>query len=262
MASLLEVSGLTTHLRRREGTVLAVDGLNLAVEAGEMVALVGQAGCGKTITGLSIMQLLPPGGRIAAGRIRFAGEELVGLDERALRHLRGDRIAMIFQDPANSLNPTMTVGEQIVEAVRVHRRVSRREALDRAQEVLAISGVRDSAQRLREYPHQLSGGTLERVLLAMAIACQPELLIADEPTAALEPTLRSQVMELLASLQQQFRMAVLLLTRDQALAVASSDRVQRMSRGRVVDDSAPGDDPQADLKPGPKPLPLSAWGLK
>ena len=258
MAVLLEVSGLKTYFRRRDGTVLAVDGVNFKIEAGETVALVGESGCGKTMTGMSIMQLLPPGGYVAAGSIRFDGRDLVGLPEKAMGHLRGDQIAMIFQDPMNCLNPTMTVGDQIVEAVRVHRRVSRRDALDRAAEVLELTGVSGSRERLRDFPYQLSGGLRQRVLIAMALACEPRLLIADEPAASLEAPLQGHLTELLDSLKR-LGMAVLLLTRDIELAAGMADRTKLMRSGRIVEETAIGD---VAVQPQFKPLPSRAWGLK
>ena len=262
MPVLLEVSGLKTYLRRRGGNVPALDGLSFQVGAGETVALVGDSGCGKTVAGLSIMQLLPPGGYIAGGQIRFDGRDLVGLADKAMSHLRGDQIAMVFQNASNLLNPTLTVGEQIAEAVRVHRKVSHRDAFARAEEVLQISGVAGARDRLTAYPHQLSGGILHQVLIAMAIACEPRLLIADEPTATLEPPLQRNLMELFDSLRQRFQMAVLLLTRDVSLAAATVDRVQLMRGGRTVDDAAPGGPLGPATQPGSKPLPLSAWGLR
>ncbi|NNM96980.1 MAG: ABC transporter ATP-binding protein [Candidatus Dormibacteraeota bacterium] len=262
MAVLLEVSGLKTYLRRRHGTVLAIDGLSFQLGAGETLALVGDSGCGKSVAGLSIMQLLPPGGYIAGGQIRFDGQELVGLADRAMSHLRGAQIAMLFQDADNSLNPTMTVGEQIAEAVRIHRKVSHRDALHRAEEVLQISGVAGPRDRLGEYPHQLSGSLLRQVLVAMAIACEPRLLIADEPTASLQPSQQRDLMELLEELRQRLRMAILLLTRDVSLAAASVDRVQLMRGGGSGDDATPGDPLGPTNRPYSKPLPLSAWGLR
>ncbi len=257
---MLEVTGLETCFRRRVGTVMAVDGLSFNIEVGETVALVGESGCGKTMTGLSIMQLLPPGGFIAAGSIQFDGRELVGLPDKAMGHLRGRQIAMLFQDPTNSLDPTMTVGDQIVEAVRIHRKMSRRDALERAAEILELTEVPGPRERLRDFPHQLSGGLRQRVLLAMALACEPRLLIADEPATTLDRSLQVQILELLDRVRRRFGMAVLLLTRDVGLASSRADRIVLMRSGRIAD-GATAEDVAASPRPT-RPLPLSAWGLK
>ncbi|MHB8325446.1 MAG: ATP-binding cassette domain-containing protein [Candidatus Dormibacteria bacterium] len=257
---ILEVTRLDIRFRRRDGTFLAVAGLSFKIESGETVALVGESGCGKTVTGLSIMQLLPPGASIAAGSIQFEGRELVGLPDKAMGHLRGAQIAMLFQDPMTSLNPTMTVGDQIVEAVRVHRKVSRRDALERAAEVLGLTQVPRPRERLSDFPHQLSGGLRQRVLLAMALACEPRLLIADEPADALDRSLQVQILELLDGMRHRFGMAVLLLTRDSGLAAGRADQIKLMRSGRIADDATAG-----DVAAGPRPnrpIPLSAWGLK
>ncbi len=192
MSALLEVRDLRTDIRTRTATVKAVDGVSLSVEAGETVGLVGESGCGKSITALSIMRLLPPGGRVVSGSVQLNGRELTSLAEKEMRQVRGNRVAMVFQDPMTSLNPTMTIGDQIAEPVQVHLNADKKEALDRAAEVLNLVGMPKPVERLNDYPHQLSGGLRQRVVIAMALACEPDLLIADEPTTALDVTIQAR----------------------------------------------------------------------
>jgi peptide/nickel transport system ATP-binding protein len=233
--SLIEVQDLRTEIRLPTATVRAVDGVSFTVEPGETIGLVGESGCGKTMTGSSIMRLLPPGGHITSGRILFEGRDLVTLDNAGLRRVRGNEIGMVFQDPMTSLNPTARIGLQIAEAVRLHRHVSLKEALARAVEVLGLVGMPQPAERINSYPHQLSGGQRQRVMIAMALACEPKLLIADEPTTALDVTIQAQVLALLDSLKEKLGMAMILITHDMGVIAGRTDRVMVMYAGRIVE---------------------------
>jgi peptide/nickel transport system ATP-binding protein len=234
-ASVLEIDGLRTFIKQRTGVVRAVDGVSFAVEPGETVGLVGESGCGKTMTGLSIMGLLPGHGYIAEGAIRFGGLDLATLSESAMRKVRGNEIGIVFQDPMTSLNPTMTIGHQIAEVVREHRNVSRSDALARAEEVLALVGMPRPAERMSYYPHQLSGGLRQRVMIGIALACEPKLLIADEPTTALDVTIQDQILALLDELKDRLGMAVLLITHDMGVIAGRADRVLVMYAGKIVE---------------------------
>src|SRR5580700_1978300 len=203
MIPTLEIDNLRTFVKASEGTVRAVDGVSLYVEPGESLGLVGESGSGKTMTALSVMGLLPVGGFIAGGSIHLSGQQISGLADKEMRKIRGNEIGMIFQDPLTSLNPTMPVGKQIAESVLLHREVSRREALERAAEVLDLVGMPRPKERLGEYPHQFSGGMRQRVMIAMALACEPKLLIADEPTTALDVTIQRQILELIDDLRKR-----------------------------------------------------------
>jgi peptide/nickel transport system ATP-binding protein len=238
--SVLEIDGLRTFIKRRNGVVRAVDGVSFAVEPGETVGLVGESGCGKTMTGLSIMRLLPGGGFIADGAIRFGGADLAALNESAMRKVRGNEIGIVFQDPMTSLNPTMTIGHQIAEVVREHRGVSRADAMARAEEVLALVGMPRPAERLAYYPHQLSGGLRQRVMIGIALACEPKLLIADEPTTALDVTIQDQILTLLDDLKERLGMAVLLITHDMGVIAGRTDRVLVMYAGKIVEKASTG----------------------
>jgi peptide/nickel transport system ATP-binding protein len=233
--ALLEITDLRTEIQLKEGVVHAVDGVTLHVDEGETLGVVGESGCGKTMTALTIMQLLPNGGRIAGGSIKLSGRELTELDPEAMRKIRGDDIGMIFQDPLSSLNPTHTVGAQIAETVLLHREVNKREALDRAVEVLDLVGMPRARERVGEYPHQFSGGMRQRVMIAMALACEPKLLIADEPTTALDVTIQKQILELIDSLRQRLGMAVIMVTHDLGVIAGRADRVAVMYAGKVVE---------------------------
>ncbi|HVB14782.1 MAG TPA: ABC transporter ATP-binding protein [Candidatus Dormibacteraeota bacterium] len=235
MAPLLEVTNLKTYIRQRTSEVKAVDGVSFYIEAGETLGLVGESGCGKTMTGMSLMGLLPTGGYLAAGSIRLGDKELVGMSDKEMRHVRGNDVAMIFQDPMTSLNPTMQVGLQIAESVRIHRHASKSEALKRAEEVLGLVGMPRPKERLKDYPHQLSGGLRQRVMIAMALSCDPKLLIADEPTTALDVTIQLQILELLYELKQRLGMAVLLITHDMGVIAGRADRVNVMYAGKIVE---------------------------
>jgi peptide/nickel transport system ATP-binding protein len=234
-ANLLDVDGLRTHIRMRRSTVEAVDGVSLTIRQGETVGLVGESGCGKSITGLSIMRLLPPGGRIVGGSIRLAGQEITGLAEREMAGLRGNEVAMVFQDPMTSLDPTMTIGDQIAEPVRTHRGASKKEALERAAEVLNLVGMPKPLERLKAFPHQLSGGLRQRVMIAMALACEPKLIIADEPTTALDVTIQAQILALLDDLKERLGMGMLLITHDMGVIAGRASRVMVMYAGRIVE---------------------------
>jgi oligopeptide/dipeptide ABC transporter ATP-binding protein len=232
---LLEVSDLRTEIRLRTETINAVDGVLLTIKAGETVGLVGESGCGKSMTGMSIMRLLPSGGTIVDGSIKFNGSDLVSLSGAELRKLRGNDIAMVFQDPMTSLNPTMTIGEQIAEPVLIHKGASKKEARDRAAEVLELVGLPRPRERLDTYPHQLSGGLRQRVVIAMALACEPKLLIADEPTTALDVTIQAQILTLLDDLRERLTMGMLLITHDLGVVAGRADRVMVMYAGRIVE---------------------------
>ncbi len=237
MSHLLEVRNLQTHFPTRAGLVRAVDGVSFYVDRGELLGLVGESGCGKSITALSIMRLIAPPGKIVGGEIDFAGEELLKASEERMREIRGDDIAMIFQDPMTSLNPVYTVGEQIAEAVRLHRKLSREEARRATVDAMREVAIPDPARRVDDYPHQLSGGMRQRVMIAMALACDPKLLIADEPTTALDVTIQAQILELLNELRRTRELAVLLITHDLGVVAETADRVAVMYTGRIVEES-------------------------
>jgi peptide/nickel transport system ATP-binding protein len=232
---LLDIEDLRTHIRMRQATVQAVDGVSLTIRAGETVGLVGESGCGKSLTALSVMRLLPPGGSIVSGSIRLAGQELTTLPEAQMRRIRGNDVAMIYQDPMTSLDPTMTIGDQIAEPVRTHRDVTKKEALDRAAEVLNLVGMPKPLERLHYYPHQLSGGLRQRVMIAMALACEPKLVIADEPTTALDVTIQAQILALLDDLKERLGMGMLLITHDMGVIAGRASRVMVMYAGRIVE---------------------------
>jgi oligopeptide/dipeptide ABC transporter ATP-binding protein len=235
VSALLEIRDLEITFPGGAGEVSVVHGASLQVGRGEIVGLVGESGSGKSLTALAILGLVPPPGRIRAGSIRFDGRELVGLSERELRPLRGGRIGLIFQEPSAALNPVLTIGTQIVEAIRAHRDVARRAARERARELLALLAVPDPARRLDEYPHQLSGGQRQRALAAIALATEPELLIADEPTTALDVTVQAQVLERMARLRRELGLAILLITLDLAVVAETCDRGIVMYAGRPVE---------------------------
>jgi len=235
MAPVLDIHNLSTHIKLTKSVVQAVGNVDLHIEAGETLGVVGESGCGKSMTGLSIMGLLPPGGSIVEGSIKLDGRELVGLKNEDMRRIRGNEIAMIFQDPLTSLDPTKTIGYQVAEPVRLHRQASKQEALDRTVEVLNLVGLPRPKERLDDYPHQLSGGLRQRVMIAMALACEPRLLIADEPTTALDVTIQAQILTLLRDLKDRLGMAMLLVTHDMGVIAGHADRVNVMYAGRVVE---------------------------
>ncbi|MBN1210312.1 MAG: ABC transporter ATP-binding protein [Myxococcaceae bacterium] len=233
---LLEVRGLKTRFSLEEGPVLAVDDVSFSIPPGGTLGVVGESGCGKSVTALSVMRLVPePPGRVVGGEIRFKGRDLLALPEEEMRRIRGNHLSMIFQEPMTSLNPVYTVGEQISEAVRLHQGLDRKRAKERAVEMLRQVGIPAPEQRVDAYPHQLSGGMRQRVMIAMALACNPELLIADEPTTALDVTIQAQILELLRRLQAERGMAVMLITHDLGVVAESCDAVVVMYAGRVVE---------------------------
>src|SRR5580693_8435359 len=235
MSPVLEIKDLSTHIQLTKSVVQAVGNVDLYIDAGETLGLVGESGCGKSMTGLSIMGLLPPGGHIIGGSVKLDGQELVGLPDHDMRRLRGNDVAMIFQDPLTSLDPTKTIGYQVAEPVILHRGASKKEALDRAAEVLGLVGLPRPAERLSDYPHQLSGGLRQRVMIAMALSCEPKLLIADEPTTALDVTIQAQILALLDDLKTRLGMAMLLITHDMGVVAGRADRVNVMYAGRIVE---------------------------
>jgi peptide/nickel transport system ATP-binding protein len=238
MAHLLELDGLQTEIRLRRAVVHALDGVSLTVDPGECLGIVGESGCGKTMTALSIMRLLPPGGHIVGGKIILDGKEISSISDNDMRHIRGNEIGMIFQDPMTSLNPTMTIGDQISETVVLHRGASAAQAHDRAIEVLGLVGMPRPAERVKQYPHQLSGGMRQRVMIAMALACEPKLLIADEPTTALDVTIQKQILELLDDLRKRLSMAVILVTHDLGVIAGRADRTVVMYAGKISESTS------------------------
>ncbi|HSV33566.1 MAG TPA: ABC transporter ATP-binding protein [Pyrinomonadaceae bacterium] len=237
MSHLLEVKNLQTHFPTRAGLVRAVDGVSFYLDRGELLGLVGESGCGKSMTALSIMRLVAPPGRIAGGEIIFDGRDLLKLSNAEMRAVRGDDIAMIFQDPMTSLNPVFTVGEQIGEALRLHRKLSRPQAREGAIAAIREVAIPDPETRVNDYPHQLSGGMRQRVMIAMALACDPKLLIADEPTTALDVTIQAQILDLLDNLRKTRELAVLLITHDLGVVAEVADRVAVMYTGKIVEES-------------------------
>ncbi|TMA95817.1 MAG: ABC transporter ATP-binding protein [Deltaproteobacteria bacterium] len=233
--TLLEVHGLATAFEHEHGAARAVDGVSFTLEAGQVLGLVGESGCGKSVTALSLMRLVPLPGRVVAGEVLLEGRELLALPEREMRRLRGPGMAMIFQEPMTSLNPVLRVGSQIAEAVRIHGGVGRRAAWDRAVELLGEVGIPEPATRARDYPHQLSGGMRQRVMIAMAISCSPKVLIADEPTTALDVTIQAEILDLLRTLRERHRMAVLLITHDLGVVAEQADAVAIMYAGHIVE---------------------------
>jgi peptide/nickel transport system ATP-binding protein/oligopeptide transport system ATP-binding protein len=234
---LLEVKHLQTHFPTRAGLVRAVDDVTFHIDSGELLGVVGESGCGKSITALSIMRLISPPGKIVGGEIIFDGKNLLKLSDAEMRQIRGDDIAMIFQDPMTSLNPVFTVGEQIAEALRLHRKLSRKAAREAAIQAMREVSIPDPGRRVDDYPHQLSGGMRQRVMIAMALACDPKLLIADEPTTALDVTIQAQILELLDELRRSRELAVLLITHDLGVVAEVADRVAVMYTGRIVEES-------------------------
>jgi peptide/nickel transport system ATP-binding protein len=235
MPPLLDVRNLMTYFFTEAGLVKAVRGLEFTIEEGETLALVGESGCGKSMTALSLLRLVPHPGRIVEGQILFRGEDLRRLPPTEMRRVRGNRISMIFQEPMTALNPVLRIGEQIAEVLRLHRAYSQRQALDSAADLLTQVGISDPGRRLREYPHQLSGGMRQRIVIAMALACDPQLLIADEPTTALDVTIQAQILELLRQLKEQRNMATLLITHDLGVVAETADKVAIMNAGLIME---------------------------
>ncbi|HEY2324952.1 MAG TPA: ABC transporter ATP-binding protein [Thermoanaerobaculia bacterium] len=235
---MLEVENLRTSFFTADGIVHAVDNVSFNVRRGEAVALVGESGCGKSVTAMSVMRLVAPPGKITGGSIKFRGRDLAGLSEKEMRNVRGNDIAMVFQEPMTSLNPVFKIGAQVAEAIRIHKDVSKKEAWRMAGEMLELVSIPDPIKRLEDYPHQLSGGMRQRVMIAMALSCDPELLIADEPTTALDVTIQAQIMELLGRLQEKLGLAILLITHDLGVVAEFCERVVVMYTGRIVEEAS------------------------
>jgi oligopeptide/dipeptide ABC transporter ATP-binding protein len=236
VARLLDVRSLTTQFSTSAGIVRAVDGVSWDVDEGETVALVGESGCGKSVSALSIMRLVSePAGRIVSGEIVFKGRNLLALSEEEMRHVRGREIAMIFQEPMTSLNPVLTVGRQLTEALEIHLGMAPAAAQQRAVELLAMVGISDAARRLRQYPHQFSGGMRQRIMIAMALSCNPALILADEPTTALDVTIQAQILELMKDLSRRLGVAMLVITHNLGVVARYADRVNVMYAGRIIE---------------------------
>lgn len=235
MTNLLDVVDLRTSFETERGTVTAVDGVSFTVAQGEVVGIVGESGCGKSVTAESILQLLDPASTRYSGQMNFAGDDLLSFDDEAMRRIRGNRIAMIFQDPMSALNPVFSIGDQLTEAILAHRKVGKRRARTAAIELLEKTGIPEPERRMRQYPHQLSGGQRQRVMIAMALSCDPELLIADEPTTALDVTTQAQILRLLIELKDEFNAGILFITHDLGVVAEICDRVVVMYLGEVVE---------------------------
>jgi len=236
MASLLQIKELRTHFFTDEGVVRAVDGISYDVQEGETMGLVGESGCGKSVSALSILRLIPsPPGKIVGGEVWFDGEDLLKVDEEEIRHVRGNRIAMIFQEPMTSLNPVLTIGRQITEALELHLKMDRHAADRRAAELLEMVGIPEAHTRLGDYPHQFSGGMRQRVMIAMALSCNPKLLLADEPTTALDVTIQAQILEIMARLSREFGTAVIIITHNLGVVARYANRVNVMYAGKIVE---------------------------
>ncbi len=232
---LLEVRGLKTYFFTEDGVVKAVDGVDFNVRKGEIIAIVGESGCGKSVTSLSIMRLVGIPGKIVDGEIIFKGENILDLPDSEMRRIRGDRISMIFQQPTSCLNPVFRVGDQISEVLEIHRNMDKKEGWERAIELLRIVGIPEPEKRVESFPHELSGGMAQRVMIAMALACEPELLIADEPTTALDVTIQAQILDLMRGLQEKFGSSIILITHDMGVVAEMASRVSVMYAGRVVE---------------------------
>jgi oligopeptide transport system ATP-binding protein len=238
MSKLLQVRDLHTHFFTDEGVVRAVDGVSYDIEEGETLGLVGESGCGKTVSALSILRLIPsPPGKIVGGEIMFEGRDLLKVDEEEIRHIRGNRIAMVFQEPMTSLNPVLTIGRQLTEALELHLKMDRHASSKRAVELLEMVGIPEAASRLNDYPHQFSGGMRQRVMIAMALSCNPILLIADEPTTALDVTIQAQLVAIMKRLRSEMSMAIIWITHDLGLLAGLADRMLVMYAGHVVEEA-------------------------
>jgi oligopeptide transport system ATP-binding protein len=238
MPPLMQVKDLRTYFYTEEGLVKAVDGVTFDVQEGETLALVGESGCGKSVSALSLLKLLPiPPARIVSGEVLFEGDDLMKLNEEELRKIRGNRIAMVFQEPMTSLNPVLTIGKQLTEALELHLKLDKHAASARAVELLEMVGVAEAERRITDYPHQFSGGMRQRVMIAMAMACNPKLLIADEPTTALDVTIQAQVLEVMARLSKEFGTAVIIITHNLGVVARYADRVNVMYAGKIIETS-------------------------
>ncbi len=242
MGMLLEVRGLRTHFFTGAGVIRAVDDVSYDVGVGETVALVGESGCGKTVSALSIMRLIAaPAGRIVGGEILFKGQDLLALEEEGIRRIRGREIAMVFQEPMTSLNPVLSIGRQLTEPLEIHLGLPPAEALARATELLALVGIPDPARRLDQYPHQFSGGMRQRIMIAMALSCNPSLILADEPTTALDVTIQAQILELMKDLSRRLRVAMLIITHNLGVVARYADRVNVMYAGKIIERGTAGE---------------------
>ena len=235
MASLLSVENLQVQFQTKKGINTAVDGVSFSVEKGRILGIVGESGCGKSVTSMSILQLLSSNARISGGSIKLDGKELVGLPEREMCKIRGNDIAMIFQDPMTALNPTLTIGNQLMEPIMLHQNCGKKEAWERAVDVLKRVGIAAPEKRMKEYPHQLSGGMRQRVMIAMAVSCEPRLLIADEPTTALDVTIQAQILELMCELREKMGTAIMLITHDMGVVAETADDVLVLYAGKAVE---------------------------
>jgi peptide/nickel transport system ATP-binding protein len=239
---LLDIRGLKTHFKTDDGWLHAVDGVDVTIDEGETVAIVGESGCGKTVTAMTVLKLIAmPPGKIVAGQVLWRGRDLVPLGADEMRAIRAKEIAIVFQEPMTSLNPVYTVGDQIAEVVRLHEGVSRKAALDKAVEMLRLVRIPTPERRVNDYPHQFSGGMRQRVMIAMALSCQPKLLIADEPTTALDVTIQAQILDLLAELKQKFGMALMLITHAMGVVAETAQRVVVMYAGKVIEEAPVGE---------------------
>ncbi len=237
MGRLLEVDGLSTHFPAEGGVVRAVDRVSFHVDEGETLGLVGESGCGKSATALSLLRLPPPPGRIVSGRIVYKGTDLMVLSEREVRRYRGREIALVFQEPMTALNPVFTVGYQIAEGLIVHRMMRKKEAMEEAARLMELVRIPDARARVRDYPHQMSGGMRQRVMIAMALACRPSLLVADEPTTALDVTIQAEILDLLRRLKDEFRLSLILISHNLGVVAEMADRVAVMYAGRIVEEA-------------------------
>jgi len=250
MIPLLAIRGLKTCFFISGGTARAVDDVDLTIQKGDTLGLVGESGCGKTVLALSIIRLVPsPPGRIIGGRILFKGRDLLEIDSEEMRQIRGNEISMIFQEPMTSLNPVYTVGDQISEAIQLHQKLNHRQAKEKSVEILDLVGIPDPFKRFKDYPHQMSGGMRQRVMIAMALSCQPDLLIADEPTTALDVTIQAQILELIESLKEKIRMSVIMITHDLGVIAETAQKVSVMYAGHVVEEAPVKDLFHAPLHP-------------
>jgi len=242
MPVLLKVENLRTQFETSDGTVRAVDGISYTVDEGETVAIVGESGCGKSVGALSILRLIPdPPGKIASGRIQFAGTDLLALSDAEIREIRGSQISMVFQEPMTSLNPVLTIGRQLCEGMQLHLKLTPVEARDRALELLDMVGISEAARRLQQYPHHLSGGMRQRVMIALALSCKPKLIIADEPTTALDVTIQAQILELMKDLTKRFGVALIIITHNLGVVARYADRVNVMYAGKIVESGTAAD---------------------
>ncbi|MCI9179721.1 MAG: ABC transporter ATP-binding protein [Lachnospiraceae bacterium] len=235
MDSLLKVEGLQVQFQTKKGVNTSVDGVSFSIGKGEILGIVGESGCGKSVTSLSILQLLGTNAKISQGSIKLSGRELLGLSEEEMCKIRGNEIAMIFQDPMTALNPTLTIGEQLIEPLVIHQGYSKADARKEAVEVLKKVGIAAPEKRMKEYPHQLSGGMRQRVMIAMAVSCAPKLLIADEPTTALDVTIQAQILELMLELRQNMETAIILITHDMGVVAETADNILVLYAGKVVE---------------------------